>query len=121
MARKPEFDWHGVPFFTSWGIAPSRAAKPVRIEPFIPPATLEPHKDRKARIKEEAQMPGISERYGERVTRRMQQVYVVKHLEQERAFDNYVVSEITWGDGTVTDFILGPAGWRELEDNDDDN
>jgi hypothetical protein len=118
MARTPEFDWHGVPYYTSYGAAPSLGAKPVRIEPFDPPATLEPHRDRKDRIKEEAQMPGISERYGERVTRRMQQVYVCRYCEENAAFDSIVVTEVTWGDGTVTDFMWSRQGWREVEDND---
>jgi hypothetical protein len=120
MARTPEYDWHGVPFFTAWGQAPSLGAKPVRLESFEPPATLEPDRDRKKRTAEEKAMPGIIERYGERVTRRMQQIYAARYCEEGAGFDNIVVTEVTWGDGTVTDFVWSKQGWREEEGGSDE-
>jgi hypothetical protein len=121
MARTPEYDWHGVPYYTSYGQAPSLGVKPVRLEPFEPPATLEPQRVRASRVAEEAAMPGIVDRYGERVTRRFQQICAVRYSEENAAFDNITVTEVTWGDGTVTDFVWSKQGWREEEGGSDDD
>lgn len=120
MARTPEYDWYGVPYYTSYGVAPSPAVKPVRLEPFEPQATLEPSKNVQSRLADEKAMPGIKDRYGERLTRRFQQLLAIKYSEENAAFDAYTVTEVTWADGTVTDFVWSKQGWREEEGGSDD-
>jgi hypothetical protein len=121
MARRPLFDWFGLPFYRSWGQAPLEVVQAVRVPDFTPVAVLEPHENSKLRRVEEDAMPGILDRYGERLTRRVQQSEAVAFVRQAKGFDPVGVARVVWGDGSVSDLLVSDAGWREVSVGEDGN